>query len=61
MDLPTVKYKTSKTNDMTRDELKHKYFKKTDLYWLRRRDGYRFNNEECGLAIDHYIETGQEP
>ena len=46
---------------MTREELKHKYFKKTDLYWVRRRDGYRFNNEECGLAIDHYIETGQEP
>ena len=44
-----------------RDTLKHKYFRKTELNWVRRRDGYKFDNEECGLAIDHYIETGQEP
>ena len=44
-----------------REALKHKYFNKTELYWVRKRDGYRFDNEECGLAIDYYIETGQEP
>jgi len=44
-----------------REALKHKYFRKTELYWVRRRDDYRFDNEECGLAIDHYLETGQEP
>jgi hypothetical protein len=50
-----------KTNDMNREELKLHFFKKHQLYWIRKIDGYRFNNEECGMAIDHYIETGQEP
>lgn len=48
-------------NGMNREELKLKYFKKYSLYWIRKRDGYRFNNEECGMAIDHYIETGEKP
>ena len=46
---------------MEREILKHKYFKRTELCWVRKRDGYIFNNEECGLAIDYYIETGEEP
>ena len=47
----------SKFKASDREVLKHIFFTKTDLYWARKRDGYRFNNEECGLAIDHYIET----
>lgn len=54
--IPIKKYK-----EIDREALKHKYFEKKELYWIRRRDGYKFDNEECGLAIDHYIETGQEP
>ncbi len=44
-----------------REALKHAYFKKAEHSWVRRRDGYKHDDEECGLAIDHYIETGQEP
>ena len=46
---------------MKRDELIHRFFKKHELYWIRRKDGYRFDSEEMNLAIDHYIETGEEP
>lgn len=53
--------KNINANDMNREELKLKYFRKTKLYWIRKRDGYRHDNEECGLVIDHYIKTGQEP
>ncbi len=44
-----------------RKALKHVFFKKAELSWIRRRDGYKHDDEECGLAIDHYIETGEEP
>jgi len=47
--------------EQNRNDLKHKYFRKTEIFWVRRRDGYKFDNEECGLAIDYYIETRQEP
>lgn len=41
--------------------LRHKYFRKTELCWVRRKDEYKFDNEEAGLAIEHYLETGEEP
>ena len=49
---------------MTKEDRKKiidKYFYKTDLYWIRYRGQYRYDNEEMNLAIDHYIETGEEP
>jgi hypothetical protein len=48
-------------NETERKQIIDKFFYKTNLYWIRYKGQYRFNNEEMNLAIDHYIETGQEP
>ena len=52
---------SARVKDQGREVLKYKFFNKAELCWVRKRDGYKFDNEECGLAIDHYIETGKEP
>lgn len=43
------------------NELIERFFTKTQLYYVRKRDGYRFDGEEVHLSINHFIETGQEP
>ena len=47
-----------------RDDARFRFFKKSEnglSQWIRKRDGYIFDNEEVGLALDHYFETGEEP
>ena len=50
-----------KTNEMERQKIIDRFFYKTEMYWIRYRKQYRHSAEEMNLAIDHYIETGEEP
>ena len=43
------------------DYLRNTFFVKRETYWNRKRDNYKFSKEETTLAVEHYIETEQEP
>jgi hypothetical protein len=48
-------------NQAERQQIENTFFRKEQLYYIRIRDGYRFNGEEVDLAMDYYFETGNKP
>ena len=44
-----------------RQQIEDRFFRRQKPYYIRIRDGYKFNGEEVDLSIDYYFETGNEP
>ena len=56
-----TKKKIMNKYNLTFDEFVSYYFTKTDLYYIRARDGYRMQVDEVDGYKNYYNRTGEKP